>query len=140
MNQLCYIILFTEQVDVAVTHSTLVFGRYLVRILAGTQFILTEVLPCFPQFLQVNAGILYRLSHNRFLQILFQFISRRIARSYTVSALEVALCNPRRKPISLTSELPVLQVFFLFSLSLTLFCFTVLTNFFPHSFTVGAVF
>lgn len=46
----------TEQDDLEVTFYRLAFDSCLVRILAGTQAVLTEVFRGFPQSLQVNLG------------------------------------------------------------------------------------
>jgi hypothetical protein len=64
-----------------------VFGRYSVRIPAGTPAMLNEIFRAFLQTLQVNSGEVPLFGHGRFLANPFQFVSHRIVRRYLVPGL-----------------------------------------------------
>jgi len=54
--------------------SRLVFGRCLVRISGGSLVALTGSSRDFPQYLQINSGLVLRLCHFRYLLLPFHFI------------------------------------------------------------------
>jgi hypothetical protein len=60
--------------EVPLLRFILVFGRYSIRISAGTPAILAAIFCGFLRFLWIHTGIISRLDHDRYLQNPFQFI------------------------------------------------------------------